>query len=165
MVLCYNRTGSIMLLLPKLFQFGHVSQTCVISHQLDHELKSTYPTWPTLEHGASPCHTFIKRGAICTRWSVFPTHERIWATCHNVSQRRHMIKLEKIKKHAWCGASIWFNSTHDDSTFSGFSTLCNLRNFGNLSQTIARRLSNVGAFCPTRATGKTCYDVPHHKSS
>lgn len=46
-----------------------------------------------------------------------------------------------------------------------FSTLCNLRNLGNLSQTIARRLSNVGAFCPTRATGKTCYDVLHHKSS
>lgn len=40
-----------------------------------------------------------------------------------------------------------------------FSTLCNLRNLGNLSQTIANRFSNVGAFCPTRATGKTCYEM------
>lgn len=40
-----------------------------------------------------------------------------------------------------------------------FSTLCNLRNFGNLSQTIAIRFSNVGALCPTRATGKTCYEM------
>ena len=32
-----------MLLFPKLFQFGHVSQTCVIFLYFLHELKSTYP--------------------------------------------------------------------------------------------------------------------------
>lgn len=116
MVLCYNRTGSIMLLLPKLFQFGHVSQTCVIFLYFLHELKSTYP-----------------RCAICTTvphvyqtWCNLRQFERVSQVLNVFGRRVTMPHLSTVsqhyknKKHEWCGASICFNSTQDDSTDSGF---------------------------------------------
>ena len=45
---------------------------------------------------AQPCHTFIKRGAICTRWSVFPKY---WTylgdvpQCHTFLSRHNIIKI------------------------------------------------------------------------
>ena len=116
MVLCYNRTGSIMLLLPKLFQFGHVSQTCVIFLYFPHELKSTYP-----------------RCAICT---TVPHVYQTWCNLHqmervsqvlNISGRRATMphlsitpQHYKNKKHEWCGASIRPNAKQDGSKVSGF---------------------------------------------
>ena len=115
-VLCYNRTGSIMLLLPKLFQFGHVSQTCVIFLYFLHELKSTY----------TRCAICATVPHVYQTWCNLRKMERVsqvlneWGDVPQCVTTSLEDQTRKNKNHEWCGASICFNSTQDDSTDSGF---------------------------------------------
>ena len=115
-VLCYNRTGSIMLLLPKLFQFGHVSQTCVIFLYFLHELKSTYPrcaicaTVPHVYQTWCNLRKMERVSQVLNEWGDVPQ----CVTTSSYDQAR------KNKKHEWCGASNGINSTQHYTTDSGF---------------------------------------------
>ena len=169
-MLCYNRTGSIMLLLPKLFQFGHVSQTCVIFLYFLHQLTSTYPTWPTLcnlRNRVTRLSNVVQSAPI---WACFPSIEHIWATCHNATTWYNVLSFYKIRNtsgavcqfasirhkmilliqvfHVVQFAQLWQSFPNDCQTFlKRRGTLPNTRNWQNMLRNATK-----------------CYNVPQRES-